>query len=93
VKCLKFGFGHYMTSVAETPQMQQGGALAGGTHTSRPTDRVKDQLRLSAIAAGPVLVQCHLANGTRDASARSRDIGLQPAARRIAMIAKIFSIM
>jgi hypothetical protein len=44
VKCLKFDFRHYMTSVAETPQMQQGGALAGGTRTSSRRTALKINL-------------------------------------------------
>jgi hypothetical protein len=37
-----------------------------------------------------ITAQCRLAKGTRDASGRSRDVGSHPAARRIAMIPKIF---
>jgi hypothetical protein len=50
-KCLKFNFRHNMTSAPETPSIQRGGPLSGDARGSRPTDRVKVQLRLSGIGA------------------------------------------
>jgi len=41
-------------------------------------------------AGPPSRAQCRLAKGARDSSARSRDVGSHPAARRIAVIPKTF---